>query len=252
MKKELVVFGIVVLLIGIALSGCVSESKKTVTYTKLMSDIKPLPPTNLFTLQSYTDGEVLYIEDIVYNMTYFEMPGSQGYTFIAFGNATSLEGFPICVNGDKRSQYPVGSMVSIPVHVNEYDLNGTSVIWLEEWYTLFNLSSGTGGNKEQILITSNDDGSNVLLNVGDTVNLTLKDYGDGGYLWHIAQLNESVLNLTMNYNWGRSDLLGDWGNDTWIFTAKKTGITTLRLASYRPWEGPENATMNFTAVIEVI
>jgi predicted secreted protein len=47
-------------------------------------------------------------------------------------------------------------------------------------------------------------------------------------------------------------MLGDFGYDTWIFTAKNIGNTTLRLASYRPWEGIENATTNFTAYIEVV
>jgi len=147
MKKQLVIFGIAILLIGIALSGCVNESsvkesKKTMTYTKLMSDIKTLyPTTDLFTLQSYKNGEVIYIEDTVYNISYFEISESQKYTFVLFGNSTSLEGFPICISGDKRSEYPAGSAVSIPVHVKNYDINGTSVIWLEEWYTFYILQN---------------------------------------------------------------------------------------------------------------
>jgi hypothetical protein len=167
MKKQLVTVVIVVLLIGIALSGCVNESKneskKTTTYAKLISDIKSLPPTDLVTLQSYNDSEVIYIEDTVYDISYMGN-GSQGYTFVFFGNSTSPEGFPICINGNKTSEYPKGSAVSIPVHVKNYVLNGTTVTLLEEWYILI---------KKPVKLTSEDDGSNVLLNVGDTVNLTL-------------------------------------------------------------------------------
>jgi len=140
MKKQLVIFGIAVLLIGIALSGCVNENsvnenKKTMTYAKLMSDIKPLPGTdNLFTLQSYNDSEVLYIEDTVYNVSYFEISESEKYTLVSFSNSTSLEGIPIGIKGDKRSEYPVGSAVSITVHVKNYVINGTAVTWLEEGY----------------------------------------------------------------------------------------------------------------------
>jgi predicted secreted protein len=252
MKKQLVTVVIVVLLAGIALSGCVSESKKTMTYTKLMSDVKPLPPTDLITLQSYTDGEVIYIEDTIYNISYFEVSESQKYTFVTFGNSTSLVGFPICISGDKRSEYPAGSTVSIPVHVKNYDINGTAVTWLEEWYTFYTLINENAGTGEPVKLTSDDDGSSVPLNVGDTVNLTLRDYGDGGYLWNIVELDENILNLTMSYNWGRSDMFGDFGYDTWIFTAKNIGATTLKLASYRSWEGVINATANFTAYIEVI
>lgn len=252
MKKQLVIFGIVILLIGIALSGCVNESKKTMAYAKLMSDIKPLPPTDLITLQSYNDGEVIYIEDMVYNVSYFEASESQKYTFVSFGNSTSLEGYPICINGDKRSEYHAGSMVSIPVHVKNYDINGTAVTWLEEWYTFYILINGNLGTNEQIKLTSEDNGSNAQLSVGDTVNLTLKDHGDGGYLWHIVELDEHILNLTISFSWGASSMLGDFGYDTWIFTAKNIGNTTLKLASYRPGEGIENATTNFTANIKVI
>ena len=141
MKKQLLLFGITILLIGIALSGCVNESKKTMAYTKLMSDIKPLHPTDLFTLQSYEDGEVIYVEGTVFNVSYFEISESQKYTFVTFGNSTSLEGYPICIGGDKRSEYPSGSAVSIPVHVKNYDINGTAVIWLEEWYTFYILQN---------------------------------------------------------------------------------------------------------------
>jgi predicted secreted protein len=253
MKKQLVTVVIVVLLTGIALSGCVNESKKTMTYTKLMSDIKPLPPTDLITLQSYKDGEVIYIEDTVYNISYFERSESEKYTLVAFGNSTSLIGFPICINGDKRSEYPAGSTVSIPVHVKNYVLNGTAVTWLEEWYTFYNLINENAGTKEPVKLTSEDNGSNAQLSVGDTVNLTLKDYGDGGYLWYIVELDEHILNLTQSFSWGATaGMLGDFGYDTWIFTAKNIGTTTLKLASYRPSEGIENATTNFTAYIEVV
>ena len=136
MKKQLVTVVIVVLLTGIALSGCVNESsvnesKKTMTYAKLLSDIKPLPP-DLFTLQSYNDSEVIYIEDTVYNMTYYNFSESQKYTFLSFGPGD----IPLCINGDKRSEYAVGNAVSIPVHVKNYVINETAVTILEEWYTL--------------------------------------------------------------------------------------------------------------------
>ena len=135
MKKQLVTVVIVVLLTGIALSGCVNESsvnesKKTMTYAKLISDLKPIPGTdNLFTLQSYNDSEVLYIEDTVYNMSYYNFSESQKYTFLSFGPGD----IPLCINGDKRSEYPIGSTVSIPVHVKNYVINGTAVTILEEW-----------------------------------------------------------------------------------------------------------------------
>lgn len=103
-----------------------------------------------------------------------------------------------------------------------------------------------------ICLTPEDNNSNVSLNVGDTVNLTLKDYGDGGYVWEIIEVDEQILNLTKRTDWGiPSDVVGNFGYDTWIFTAKNSGTTTLKLACYRLWGGIENATMSFTAYVVV-
>jgi len=100
-------------------------------------------------------------------------------------------------------------------------------------------------------LTLEDNGSTVSLNVGDTVNLTLKDYGDGGYIWGITKLNERVLNITDRLDWGIPEgIEGDFGYDTWIFTADDTGTTTLELACSRLWDDGDTY-MIFTVGIEV-
>jgi len=139
MKKQLIIVGIIVLLVTVGLSGCLNEDKKTMTYAELMSDVKLIPSNlfSIFTLQSYKNGEVLYIKDIVYNVTYLEDYEPSGCTLVSFANSSSIEGFPLGFTGDKRNEYPVGGSVNIPVHVKTYDIEGESVIWLEEWYTAY-------------------------------------------------------------------------------------------------------------------
>jgi hypothetical protein len=141
MKKELVVVVIVVLFTGIALSGCVNESeneiKKTMTYAELLSDIEIVPGTDYPTFKTYNDSEVIYIEDTVYNMTYYNFSESEKYTFLSFGPGD----IPLCINGDKRIEYAVGNAVSIPVHVKDYVLNETAVTILEEWYFLYSMGA---------------------------------------------------------------------------------------------------------------
>jgi len=98
-------------------------------------------------------------------------------------------------------------------------------------------------------LTSDDDGITLYLNKGDKLNLELKDYGDGGYAWEITELDEKILSLTERSD-SPSGLLGDFGNDIWVFTAEKTGSTTLELKSSRPWDKTD-VCATFTVQLEV-
>ena len=78
--------------------------------------------------------------------------------------------------------------------------------------------------------------NNTLISVkkGYQVNLTLQDYGDGGYSWRLVALDEQFLKKeSEQLNWGSTGMLGDFGKDTWIFTALNTGSTTLKLECVR-------------------
>lgn len=100
-----------------------------------------------------------------------------------------------------------------------------------------------------LYLMSSDYNRTVKLNKGDKVNLTLPDYGDGGYVWTITSYDETVLTLTQQFTWGSSGMLGDFGKDTWIYTAKNTGNTTLELVCKRPFN--ENDTCQ-TFIVSLI
>jgi predicted secreted protein len=79
-----------------------------------------------------------------------------------------------------------------------------------------------------------DNHSTISIKKGDQVNLTLQDYGDGGYTWRIVTLDEQLLKKeSEQLNWGTTGMLGDFGKDTWIFTTLNTGSTTLKLECVR-------------------
>lgn len=105
----------------------------------------------------------------------------------------------------------------------------------------------------QSTLTIDDSESTITLSVGDEVNITLQDYGDSGYIWEIAEVDSSKLQLQQQFDWGSTEgVVGDFGYDTWIFKTLKSGSKTLRLVNYRPWMGIENATTNFTATFIVV
>jgi predicted secreted protein len=96
-----------------------------------------------------------------------------------------------------------------------------------------------------------DNNSTISIKKGDQVNLTLQDYGDGGYTWKIVTLNEQLLKKeSEQLNWGSTGMLGDFGKDTWIFTALNTGSTTLKLECARPFNTTDIA-QTFVVTINI-
>jgi predicted secreted protein len=116
-----------------------------------------------------------------------------------------------------------------------------------------NLSSQKQKNQQTqkiFSLTEMDNNTIVSLKLGDTVNLTLPDYGDGGYVWEIIHNNENILSKTDQFTWGSSGLLGDFGKDTWVFTAIHTGSNTLELRCQRAF-GEQDVCQTFTVTITI-
>jgi len=108
----------------------------------------------------------------------------------------------------------------------------------------------TKENNDTKLITVEDNGTTLFLKKGETVNLELKDYGDGGYTWEIITLDETILSITERYDSEPSGMLGDFGNDIWVFTSGNLGSTTLELKCSRSWDKTDICA-TFTIQIEV-
>jgi predicted secreted protein len=114
-------------------------------------------------------------------------------------------------------------------------------------YVYTPMTGGPTYTPKTVSITEQDNNTTVTLMAGDSVNLTLKDYGDGGYQWNITSIDDQMLRLDNTITWGGSGMPGDFGNDTWIFTVLSGGKTTLRLECTRPGDDGETcATMTVT------
>jgi len=86
-----------------------------------------------------------------------------------------------------------------------------------------------------IYLTELDTNTTINASVDDEINLTLQDFGDGGYEWVITQIDNHFVSLEDQYTWGSSGLLGDFGKTTCIFSAENLGSTTIQLECRRPW-----------------
>jgi predicted secreted protein len=100
-------------------------------------------------------------------------------------------------------------------------------------------------------LTAADMNATFSLKKGDMLNLTLQDYGDGGYVWTITQVDDSLLHQTEQFTWGSSGMLGDFGKDTWVFSAVQTGSTTLSLECARPF-GDHEVCQQFTVAVIIL
>ena len=84
-------------------------------------------------------------------------------------------------------------------------------------------------------VYANDSGTTINLNKGDTLKLSLNDYGDGGYSWVITSQDKAKLSLISTNHVNGTGQVGSFGTDVWTFKADMPGISTLSLACQRPW-----------------
>ena len=224
MKKQLLVVEIVLVLLVVGLSGCTETEPTTMTYSELWDDVESINGNTSFTLTSYKDGDILYIKDEVLNVSYgitrindTDVP----ITTVYFNSEDELPP-PLCFLEDKRPEYPVGEVCTIPVHVKQYTSEDKTVIWLEEWYNtiylaglipttpeftpiiLFVKTDATAINKLEVYAvdpidlswsnielqineTTQDHGMSGIISLGDVLDLT-SIAGTGTYnvsFWYI-------------------------------------------------------------------
>ena len=84
-----------------------------------------------------------------------------------------------------------------------------------------------------VYVTENNNGTIISMKKGNLLNVTVRDYGDGGYVWAINRIDNTMLRQDKQFTWGSSGMLGDFGKDTFVFTALKSGSTTLSLECKR-------------------
>lgn len=98
---------------------------------------------------------------------------------------------------------------------------------------------GCGGRSE-VEINAGDSGGQVMLEMGQTLVLSLESNPTTGYGWEIAEIDEAILKqIHHEYEPDRPILEGSGGRDIWHFRAEAKGRMTLTLNYLRPWEEAE-------------
>ncbi|MBN2446112.1 MAG: protease inhibitor I42 family protein [Phycisphaerae bacterium] len=78
-----------------------------------------------------------------------------------------------------------------------------------------------------------DNGTTIVVTVGDVIAVTLDSNATTGYRWEVADLMQSVVAVTGNtYVAPSTGTVGAGGSEVWTFSAQASGTTNL-LMEYR-------------------
>ncbi|MFI5138128.1 MAG: protease inhibitor I42 family protein [Sphingobacteriales bacterium] len=116
------------------------------------------------------------------------------------------------------------------------------------------LSCKTGqdaSNQSSVQITAQDSGKVVTLGLRQSLKITLANPGDGGYTFDTLQYNSALLSLASHVHTPpTTNAMGNFGTDTWVFSALKTGSTGLKVTATRGTDKNSTVTM-FNGTIAV-
>jgi len=93
------------------------------------------------------------------------------------------------------------------------------------------------GASTEVKLDAGDDGSQVELNAGQTLVVSLEGNPTTGFTWEAVELDEQVLRQVGEAEFKpETDAIGAGGVQTLRFETVNSGQTTLNLVYLRPWE----------------
>ena len=150
----------------------------TITMQELFNDLDM--STFPWSFKTYKAGTAVYLQDTVVNVS--GMDTSYGYlTTVLF--SITVEGstgeFPVVLEGDKRSEYTIGSTAKILTPIDEYTVGGRKmVLWGEAgmgWFYIW--MNGFMVTEEQILLNER-----FTTSGNEKLVVATSSYYDSGYL----------------------------------------------------------------------
>lgn len=100
---------------------------------------------------------------------------------------------------------------------------------------VFGITKYTSNNN--INLTESNSGQTINVKVGNTINITLRNPGDGGYEFMTPTFDANILKLEKSTHVSaNSGMSGDFGSNTWTYKVTSKGNTQLKIDSVRPWD----------------
>lgn len=110
------------------------------------------------------------------------------------------------------------------------------------------IEHGMKNTNGKAIITKQDSGKEVSVNVGDTIQIELEENGSTGYIWQIDNLDKNYFELILEdtkKTTTDSNLAGAPVIGVWQIKVLKKGSAGIKMDYFRPWEGRDTAIDHF-------
>jgi len=102
------------------------------------------------------------------------------------------------------------------------------------------------------LLVAADNNRTVDIRQNETVRITLPENATTGYRWTVESYDrESVTELPSEAHYPATTGVGSGGEVVFVFQAKKSGTSDIRLKQWRSWEGDSSAIARFHIQLRV-
>jgi predicted secreted protein len=107
---------------------------------------------------------------------------------------------------------------------------------------------------EVMVLQKKDNGKDIRVKEGATIELSLEEQGGTGYLWDFNRLDENhfeVVKIETRPPAKEQARVGGPVFKTWWLQVKKAGESQLTLDYFRPWEGRAKAASHYQVKIHI-
>ncbi len=116
-------------------------------------------------------------------------------------------------------------------------------------------SWANGGNMEKqpdVILQKQDNGKEITLKSGQTLQVQLEAMGGAGYWWYVQDLDPRFFELLSEKSRAASDgRVGGPVLGIWTFRAKEPGSSEIKMGYYRSWEGAARAAEHFRVKVQI-
>lgn len=143
--------------------------------------------------------------------------------------------------------------VTAAATTTEITTEPTSTTTVQATTTTAAAATGTPANKQTFNLTKTDSGKIIQVAKGDKVIVKLDNPGDGGYVFADPVLSSTSVKLSshVHTNPTVTGVVGDFGTDTWTFTAQSAGTCKITINIYQPWDKAGSLTKDFAVTLVV-
>ncbi len=115
------------------------------------------------------------------------------------------------------------------------------------------LAAACSPKASSVSLTAENNGSQVDIQAGGQIVVTLEGNPSTGYTWEAKDLDASMFEMVGDPVFTSSDpsLVGSGGTIALTFKALKAGTSTLVLVYHRPWETGVEPTNTFSVTVTV-